>query len=98
VDEQVAKTVKDQQNKELLTYKMDKQSQQKCNNDDTPTDCDSSMTPALAQGTDYSGANGSVSSSYGLGQTSSKNAKPCPYDINEYVRKDSIPCWGCSLK
>lgn len=23
--------------------------------------------------------------------------RPCPYDMNQYVRKDSIPCWGCTL-
>jgi hypothetical protein len=21
----------------------------------------------------------------------------CPKDMNQYIRKDEIPCWGCTL-
>jgi hypothetical protein len=37
---------------------------------------------------------------YAQGQTSSANVTPQPFpiDMNDYIRKDSIPCWGCTLK
>ena len=28
----------------------------------------------------------------------SQNPVPYPIDMSEYIRKDSIPCWGCTLK
>lgn len=38
-------------------------------------------TPSTAQGTELKGA----------------RPKWCPRDMSEYIRKDSIPCWNCSL-
>ena len=37
---------------------------------------------------------------YAMGQQVDANAQPVPFpiDMNDYIRKDSIPCWGCSLK
>lgn len=37
---------------------------------------------------------------YAQGQISSANVTPQPFpiDMNDYIRKDSIPCWGCTLK
>ena len=45
------------------------------------------------------------SSTYSDGSPSEKQGcemygvrpKWCPKDMNEYIRKDSIPCWNCSL-
>jgi hypothetical protein len=37
---------------------------------------------AVAQGSDY---------------TNTRPVQQQPFDRNEYIRKDSIPCWGCSL-
>jgi hypothetical protein len=37
---------------------------------------------------------------YAMGQQVDANAQPVPFpiDMNDYIRKDSIPCWGCTLK
>lgn len=48
----------------------------------------------LVQGQDY---RTDPSCPYANGQNLPK-AEPYPIDMNEYVRKDSIPCWGCNLK
>lgn len=39
------------------------------------------MSPATAQGQELS----------------TSREKLCPKDMNEYIRKDSIPCWNCAL-
>jgi len=39
------------------------------------------MSPATAQGQELS----------------TSREKLCPKDMNEYIRKDSIPCWNCTL-
>jgi hypothetical protein len=39
------------------------------------------MSPATAQGRELS----------------TSREKLCPKDMNEYIRKDSIPCWNCTL-
>jgi hypothetical protein len=33
---------------------------------------------------------------YAMGQQS--DIRFAPVDMSEYIRKDSIPCWGCTLK
>lgn len=48
----------------------------------------------LVQGQDY---RTDPSCPYANGQMQPK-AEPYPIDMNDYVRKDSIPCWGCTLK
>ena len=37
---------------------------------------------------------------YAMGQQvdASIQPVPSPIDMNDYIRKDSIPCWGCTLK
>ena len=30
-------------------------------------------------------------------EASSARSKLCPKDMNKYIRKDGIPCWGCTL-
>jgi hypothetical protein len=55
---------------------------------------------SLQQGTEYR----TYSTPYTQGQIPSYVTYPKPgeenkpIDMNDYVRKDSIPCWGCSLK
>jgi hypothetical protein len=54
---------------------------------------DTSCSDSLAQGKWFRTAD-NESCPYAAGQ------KPIPYpiDMNDYIRKDSIPCWGCTLK
>jgi hypothetical protein len=52
-------------------------------------------TNALEQGQWFrSSTDGSCP--YAQGQTKSDSVMP--FDMNDYIRKDSIPCWGCTLK
>jgi hypothetical protein len=48
----------------------------------------------LVQGHDY---RTDPTCPYANGQNAPK-AQPYPIDMNDYVRKDSIPCWGCNIK
>lgn len=44
------------------------------------------------------GTSALVSPAMSQGQElSTKREKNCPKDMNEYIRKDSIPCWNCTL-
>lgn len=43
------------------------------------------IAPSLQQGAELKDANCGVRPKY------------CPKDMNEYIRKDQIPCWGCTL-
>ena len=49
--------------------------------DDSEDECDES--PATSQGSEHRSAKGFL--------------RQAPIDMNSYVRKDSIPCWGCNL-
>jgi hypothetical protein len=55
---------------------------------------DQANSDGLVQGQDY---RTDPSCPYANGQKQPK-AEPYPIDMNDYVRKDSIPCWGCTLK
>jgi len=52
---------------------------------------------ALEQGKWFRNEN-SPSCPYATGQQATGFPQPNPIDMNDYVRKDSIPCWGCNLK
>lgn len=52
---------------------------------------------ALEQGKWFRNEN-STACPYATGQQATGFPQPYPIDMNDYVRKDSIPCWGCSLK
>ena len=51
---------------------------------DDSQDCSEDSSPATQQGCEL---------------TSAKKNMKCPtVDTNQYVRKDSVPCWGCDLE
>ncbi len=56
-------------------------------------------TDSLQQGTWFRKA-GDGACPYANGQMSQETAQPIPYpiDMNDYIRKDKIPCWACTLK
>jgi len=71
-----------------------------------PPACPDANSPALQQGSCFRGAStdpsvpSSSSLPYGTGQQScdSDSVKPLdPIDMSQYIRKDSIPCYGCTL-
>ena len=49
--------------------------------DDEDSDCDES--PSISQGSEHRSVKGAM--------------RQAPIDMNEYIRKDSIPCWGCDI-
>lgn len=85
-------TPKDMQNKDIA-------------NRSTNTDSEDSkkktdfVSNALAQGQWFRGAatESSAGCPYAMGQQG-QGAEPYPIDMNDYIRKDSIPCYGCNLK
>ena len=103
---------KDKQNHKISNYNLDGDSQQataieRRERRETRTvesDCKKPSggcdSPCLLQGADYSGEGDDSSTPYGQGQQSAKgvNAEPYPIDMNNYIRKDKIPCYACSLK
>jgi hypothetical protein len=59
------------------------------------------QTNALAQGSWFQTAAQGCPYAQGQSQTQlDPSLQPIPYpiDMNDYIRKDSIPCWGCTLK
>ena len=85
------------QNKNILNYSLDQTSQQPVTRANPIVNPD---TPSLQQGADYSGNSGinKASSAYAVSQQAARRAEPCPVDLNDYIRKDSIPCYACTLK
>jgi hypothetical protein len=57
------------------------------------------ISDSLAQGSWFRNAS-EEGCPYAMGQQADPNAQPVPFpiDMNDYVRKDSIPCWACNLK
>lgn len=58
------------------------------------------ITTASSQPVLRAGSNGDILMSPAAAQgqeMSTTREKLCPKDMNEYIRKDSIPCWNCSL-
>lgn len=58
--------------------------------------------PSAYQGEDYKrrspqGEAEAESDHYRYSKNSNGSCPPVP-DLSDYIRKDSIPCWGCSLK
>lgn len=51
---------------------------------------------ALQQGSWFRSA-ASEGCPYAQGQASTEDPVP-PFDMSQYIRKDKIPCWGCTLK
>jgi hypothetical protein len=51
---------------------------------------------ALQQGSWFRSA-ASEGCPYAQGQVSTEEPLP-PFDMSQYIRKDKIPCWGCTLK
>jgi hypothetical protein len=85
------------QSNDVLNYSLDPAAQQATAIIDPIVDPD---TPFLQQGAGYSGNSGinNASSAYAVGQQAARRAEPCPVDLNDYIRKDSIPCYACTLK
>jgi len=85
------------QSKDVLNYSLDQKAQQPTTRS---TPIVNPTTPFLQQGADYSGNSGinKASSAYAMAQQASRKAEPCPVDLNDYIRKDSIPCYACTLK
>jgi hypothetical protein len=54
------------------------------------------LSNALAQGQWFRGAGTSAGCPYAMGQQG-QAPEPYPIDMNDYIRKDSIPCYGCNL-
>jgi hypothetical protein len=57
-----------------------------CRNNPLPTNCAPTNTNNLQQGQEAINAN-----------PVTRCTKKPPIDMNDYIRKDSIPCWGCSV-
>lgn len=57
------------------------------------------ISDSLAQGSWFRNAS-DEGCPYAMGQQVDPNAQPVPFpvDMNDYIRKDSIPCWACNLK
>ena len=57
------------------------------------------ISNGLAQGSWFRNAS-EEGCPYAMGQKVNPNAQPVPFpiDMNDYIRKDSIPCWACNLK
>jgi hypothetical protein len=85
------------QSNNILNYSLDQASQQPTTTANPIVNPD---TPFLQQGADYSGNSGinKASSAYAVAQQEARRAEPCPVDLNDYIRKDSIPCYACTLK
>jgi len=72
-----------------------------------PKDSKNVQSNATAQGHDYNQVKNSAKGNPQQATSSDscdqiKDSAPAPYqssmpDMSEYIRKDSIPCWGCSL-
>lgn len=61
------------------------------------TETPEASSDALEQGKWFRNEN-SAACPYATGQQATGSPQPYPIDMNDYVRKDSIPCWGCNLK
>ena len=48
-------------------------------------------SPSLSQGREHQ------QRPSGVGHAAGCNGEPCTCDQSQYIKKDSIPCWGCAL-
>ena len=87
--------------KDFLLTPKDKQNKDVADRTTVPVDrrLGSFNSDALQQGSWFRGADTSASGGcpYAAGQQG-QTAEPYPIDMNDYIRKDSIPCYGCTLK
>jgi hypothetical protein len=98
--------VKDKQNCDVVNYNLDSSQQQGCKETDTveKVKIQSLSSPytksaCLEQGKHYTGtSNKKPACPYAQAQRMAKTAQPYPIDMNDYIRKDSIPCYGCNIK
>ncbi len=94
--------VSDEVDAKLAKYKLGPKDVQNMNVVNRKTNPVTTETPkassnALEQGKWFRNEN-SEACPYATGQQATGFPQPNPIDMNDYVRKDSIPCWGCSLK
>jgi hypothetical protein len=61
-----------------------------------PVTASKADSDALQQGTWFRSA-AAEGCPYAQGQVSTEDPVP-PFDMSQYIRKDKIPCWGCTLK
>ena len=82
----------------LLTPK-DKQNKDVAERATVPVDRRAALfnSDALQQGSWFRGTDASAACPYAAGQQP-QTPEPYPIDMNDYIRKDSIPCYGCTLK
>ena len=87
------------QSNDVLNYLLDPSAQQPTAVTSTKPTADAT-TPFLQQGAGYRGSDGinKARSAYAVSQKAARTATPCPVDLNDYIRKDSIPCYACTLK
>jgi len=95
--------VTDTQNSDIVNYNLDLSQQQGCEAPKTqkpiPLSSPFIESPCLEQGKHYTGStNQPPACPYAQAQQMAKTAKPYPIDMNDYIRKDSIPCYGCNIK
>ena len=83
-------TPKDKQNKDIVDRSTDSDAKDSKKKTDF-------LSNALAQGQWFRGAEQAAGCPYATGQQG-QAPEPYPIDMNDYVRKDSIPCYGCNLK
>jgi hypothetical protein len=94
--------VSDEINAQLAKYKLGPKDVQNVNVVDRKTtpvtpETKAASSDALEQGKWFRNE-ASPNCPYATGQQATGFPQPNPIDMNEYVRKDSIPCWGCNLK
>ena len=94
--------VSDEVKAQLSTYKLGPKDIQNATVVDRKTVPVKAETPdassnALEQGKWFRNEN-TTACPYASGQQATGDPQPYPIDMNDYIRKDSIPCWGCNLK
>lgn len=55
------------------------------------------VSGGCSSGEDSCGSNSCGSDSCAQGSDYLANSPGAPFNSNDYIRKDSIPCWGCTL-
>ncbi len=102
IKDQVGEIVDDEISSKMRTYKH-------CNKDScnssisnrctTPVnnDCGGATSPGLQQGLWFGGGGGG-NCPYAQAQKMASGSNPSAFDMSAFIRKDSIPCWGCSPK
>ena len=103
--EDIKKTIREEIQSALGTVKKGPKDSVNKKLEDRSTDAMKPKAPSkpisnsLAQGSWFRNAS-EEGCPYAMGQQVDSNAQPVPFpiDMNDYIRKDSIPCWACNLK